>query len=68
MRTLVALSISAAACGPTIEQLHERELCYQRAETAAQARVDAECPDLFTECPVADDILADLRQAQETCP
>jgi len=58
----------ALACGPTAEQLRERELCYERAESAAQSRVDSECPGSFAECPAADGIMAELRQAQEACP
>lgn len=68
MRTLITLVLTSAACGPSAEQLRDRELCYERAESAAQARVDHECPDLFTDCPVANDILDELRVAQEACP
>jgi hypothetical protein len=52
----------------TAVQVRDRDLCYERAESAAQARVDAECAESFAACPVADDIMDELRQAQESCP
>jgi hypothetical protein len=67
MRTLLTL-ILTSACGMTAVQVRDRDLCYERAESAAQARVDAECAESFAACPVADDIMDELRQAQESCP
>jgi hypothetical protein len=70
---LVALGVgllggSTTACGLSAVQVRERELCYERAEAAAQARVDAECAESFTDCATADAILTELRTAQEACP
>jgi hypothetical protein len=66
---LILLTLTLAACGPTAEQLRARELCYTRAETEAQKRVDIECEGAaFAECQAARDILDDLRVAQEACP
>lgn len=63
------LLLMLAACGPSAEQLRDRELCYERAETEAQQRVDAECEGMaFAECPGAHAILDELRRAQEACP
>jgi hypothetical protein len=62
-------SFLALACSATPEQLRERELCYERAESEAQRRVDSECEGMaFAECPVGHRILDDLRKAQEACP
>lgn len=59
----------AAGCGATLAEVRERDLCYERAETAAQKRVDVECEGAsFSECPAAPAILDDLRKAQEGCP
>ena len=61
---------SSTGCGPSAMQLRERDPCYEHAEAAAQARVDAECPapDAFASCASADAILDELRQAREACP
>jgi hypothetical protein len=67
-RLRLLLCVLGPACGPSAEQLRERELCYERAESAAQQRVDTECPGSFAECAAADGIMAELRQAQEACP
>jgi hypothetical protein len=68
MRTILGIILASAACGPSVEQLRDRELCYERAEGAAQARVDGECSGSFATCPAADGILDELRLAQEACP
>lgn len=60
--------LAALSCGPTDAQLAERERCYAAAESAAQERVDRECPDLFTTCAHASAIMADLQREQERCP
>jgi hypothetical protein len=52
----------------TAVQVRDRELCYSRAEAAAQKRVDQECADSFQTCLSANDILDELRVAQESCP
>lgn len=62
------LIITAAGCGLSATQVRERELCYDRAETAAQKRVDDECSGSFSTCPVRSDIMAELRRNQEACP
>lgn len=63
------LLLLTAACGPSAEQLRDRERCYERAESEAQLRVDRECEGLaFAECRAGDVILEDLRRAQEACP
>ena len=77
MRTLSIIQITAIAtawamfmltgCGLTATQVRERQLCYHRADAAAQARVDAECPGSFSKCESADPIMAELRQSQEAC-
>jgi hypothetical protein len=61
----LAALVAGAGCGPSAA---ERERCYAAAETAAQRRVERECPGLFDPCPASDDILAELRAAQEGCP
>jgi hypothetical protein len=61
-------ALVGVACGPTDAQLAERERCYAAAESAAQERVDRECPDLFTTCAHASAIMADLQREQERCP
>ncbi len=66
MRILLTLALTA--CGLTAVQIQERERCYERAEAAAQARVDRECPDLFTTCQAGPAILAELQREQERCP
>jgi hypothetical protein len=66
MRVLLILTL--AGCGMSAAQVRERELCYNRAETVAQDRVDRECSGSFRTCPVADDIMEQLRRAQEACP
>lgn len=59
---VLVLVLALAACGP-------RDACYDAAEAAAQARVDAECPGGVIEtCPVAGAIVEELRVAQERCP
>jgi hypothetical protein len=62
------LTLALTGCGLTAAQVRDRELCYTRAESAAQRRVDLECRGSFLACPAADGILADLRRAQEACP
>jgi hypothetical protein len=62
------LLLPLLGCGPTADELAARERCYEQAESDAQVRVDAECPESFAACPVADDIMGDLRAAQEACP
>ena len=66
MRMLIIAVV--LGCGLTAAQVRERELCYSRAEAAAQERVDRECAVSFSTCPVARDILDELRRAQEECP
>lgn len=63
----MGLVLALVGCGLTATQVRERELCYGRAEAAAQKRVDAECPGKFSECAAADEILGELRTAQEAC-
>ncbi|MEY4545363.1 MAG: hypothetical protein RL685_1558 [Pseudomonadota bacterium] len=66
---LGAVTLVATACGATAEQLRDRDLCYERAESAAQRRVDVECEGMgFAECPGSRAILEDLRKQQEACP
>lgn len=71
MQNLIAVSIVAATvttgCGLSASQVRDRNLCYHRADAAAQARVDAECPESFLKCSAADPIMAELRAAQEEC-
>ncbi len=55
-------------CGLSAAQVRERDLCYERAEAAAQKRVDDECPESFAACPARDDIMAQLKRDQEACP
>lgn len=56
-------------CGLSAVQIRERDLCFERAETAAQKRVDDECAEgSFSTCPAAKSILDELRAAQEACP
>jgi hypothetical protein len=62
------LLVLAAGCGLTAVQIKDRERCYARAEAHAQERVDDECPDTFRTCIKANDILEELRKAQEACP
>jgi hypothetical protein len=57
----------AAGCGASLEQLRNREDCYFRAESDAQVRVDLECKDGFAACASKDDIMAQLKAAQEAC-
>lgn len=66
MKTLIMLALTG--CGLTAAQVRERELCYSRAESAAQARVDVECAASFATCAVGREILEELRIAQEACP
>lgn len=61
--TMVALT----GCGLSAVQIRDRNLCYGRADAAAQARVDAECSDSFRSCPAAQSILDQLRTEQEAC-
>jgi hypothetical protein len=79
MRTLSIMQTTAIAtwwalfgistgCGLTAVQIRERDLCYERADAAAQGRVDRECSDSFAACPTADAIMDELRRAQEACP
>jgi hypothetical protein len=62
------VQVSSSGCGMSAAQVRDRELCYNRAETVAQDRVDRECSGSFRTCPVADDIMEQLRRAQEACP
>jgi hypothetical protein len=62
------LLFALVGCGPTPEQLREREICYAKAEAAAQERVDTECAVSFATCPKGAEILDQLRTAQESCP
>ena len=67
----ILLLATALACGPSLDQIRVRELCYTRAEAAAQARVDRECyaaGQPFAACPARPDILAQLQREQEACP
>lgn len=68
VKSVLAAGALLVACGPGAAELAERERCYEAAEAAAQRRADRECPDLFIECHSADDILDELRRAQEACP
>lgn len=67
MRAILA-TLALAGCGLTAAQIRERDLCYERADAAAQDRVDRECAESFSTCPTADDIMDELRRAQEACP
>lgn len=69
MQIITAVSIAAVATGCSLSaaQLRDRNLCYHRADAAAQARVDAECADSFATCGAADPIMTELRTAQEAC-
>lgn len=60
----------AVSCGAaTLDQLRERDLCFTRAETEAQKRIDVECEGTpFAECSAGRAILEDLRKAHEACP
>lgn len=62
-----ALLALALGCGASLEQLRARELCYSHAESAAQARVDAECAEGLAACASTDDIFAELQRSQEAC-
>lgn len=62
------VALALVGCGLSAAQVRERELCYSRAEAAAQDRVDRECSGSFRTCPAADAIMAELRAAQEACP
>ena len=65
----VAGLIGLTGCGMSATQVRARDLCYSRAEAAAQARVDDECSaGSFAECPARHAILDELRRAQEACP
>jgi hypothetical protein len=74
MRAPLIIQIAASAvltvsCGASLAQLRDREMCYTRAETQAQKRIDVECEGMaFAECPAARAILQDLQKAQEACP
>ncbi len=63
-----SLFVSLTGCGMSAVQVRDRNLCYGRADAAAQKRVDQECSDSFTTCLAANDILDELRAAQEACP
>lgn len=62
---LVALLLG---CGPHFAQFQTREICYSRAEVAAQALIDAECPQGLIYCSAAARILGGLQRDQEACP
>lgn len=73
MRRLAPMIILlATACGPSaaaqLRAYDARKPCYDAADAAAQARIDRECPGSFAECPNADDIIAELKLAHESCP
>lgn len=55
-------------CGGSLLDRGARELCYAQAEAKAQAKADAQCADLaFLECPLADEIMSELKADQEAC-
>lgn len=65
---LLALLAFGCALPPPKAPSPERERCYDAADTAAQARIDRECPGRFSTCPSAAEIIAELKAAQESCP
>lgn len=69
--TIVLAALALLACGPSAAQLQARTArtpCYDQADADAQRRIDAECPGPFATCPSANEIIAELRLAQERCP
>lgn len=67
MKFALAALVFVLGCGASLEQLRARELCYSHAESAAQARVDAECSEGLAACASTDDIFAELQASQEAC-
>jgi len=62
-----AAGLSQAGCGIPVAEVPAYDLCLDRAEFAAQARFDAECPDGKAACPALDSILEQLQRDQEAC-
>jgi hypothetical protein len=69
LRSIITMAVVlVAGCGLSAVQVRDRNLCYERADAAAQARVDRECPGSFSDCEAANAILDELRAAQKACP
>jgi hypothetical protein len=65
-RAVAALCAVLVACSAALPP-PGRAACYALADQRAQARVDAECPGEFAECPAAQDIIEQLQREQEAC-
>lgn len=71
MRPLLLASVLIWGCGPSLQQIRERELCYGQAEAQAQASVDRECYAAglsFAQCPAREAIMSQLADDQSRCP
>ncbi len=71
MRTtlLAALAVAALGCSAALPP-PSRALCYAEADSAAQKRVNTECPadaGSFENCTAKATIMADLQRAQQSC-